>query len=633
MGNGFLFQAVIYLSAAVICVPIAKRFAMGSVLGYLIAGILIGPFVLGFIGHEGKDIMHFAEFGVVMMLFLIGLELEPAHLWKIRSQIIGVGLSQVLITTAVVMIIGIAAGLLWQSALAIGFAFAMSSTAIVLQSLKEKGLMKAPCGEYSFAVLLFQDIAVIPILAILPLLVFLPIINSVDTHGAGGGIEELPKWLQTGVVLAAVGAIVLIGKYAIVPLLRLIAKTHMRELFTASALLIVVAIALLMQQVGLSPALGTFLAGVILANSEFKHELESDLEPFKGLLLGLFFISVGASIDFHLMYAHSGTIALITCTVVCIKAIVLFLIGKKAKLSLDQNLIFAIGLSQVGEFAFVLFSFIGTHNILTQEQTDMMMAVTALSMTISPLLLIVLDKWILPKVRNANNPQTTKRADHIEERNNVLLVGFGHFGTTLARFLRANGVVATVLDNSSDQVDLLRKMGFNVFYGDATRVDILEAAGAAEASILIIAIDSPETNLEIVKIAKQHFPNLEIMVRSKNRMDTYELLDEGIDHIYREHLDTSIRMGVDVMKKLGYRTYSAFRAGQNFIKYDEAGLRTLSKNRKDQKVYISNVREQIALQEELLQSDRQVVPSANDHAWDSKEMRDKILELDNQKRI
>lgn len=629
MENNFLFQTVIYLSAAVICVPIAKRFAMGSVLGYLLAGMLIGPFVLGFIGQEGKDIMHFAEFGVVMMLFLIGLELEPSHLWKIRKQILGVGLSQVLITTAIVMAIGIGASLLWQSALAIGFAFAMSSTAIVLQSLKEKGLMKAPAGQFSFAVLLFQDIAVIPILAVLPLLVFLPVTTSVDAHG--GGIDNLPRWLQTASVLGAVGAIVLIGKYAIVPLLRLIAKTHMRELFTASALLIVVAIALLMQQVGLSPALGTFLAGVILANSEFKHELESDLEPFKGLLLGLFFIAVGASIDFSLVYEKLLTIAALTCSIIVVKAGILFLIGKKAKLSLDQNLIFAIGLSQVGEFAFVLFSFIGTHNILAKEQTDMMMAVTALSMTISPLLLIVLDKWILPGLRAGNKDQTTKKADHIEERNNVLLVGFGHFGTTLARFLRANGVAATVLDNNSDQVDLLRKMGFNVFYGDATRVDILEAAGAAEASILIIAIDSPETNLEIVKTVKQHFPNLEIMVRSKNRMDAYELLDEGIDHIYREHLDTSIRLGVDVMKKLGYRTYSAFRAGQNFIKYDEAALRTLSQNRKDMKVYISNVREQIALQEELLQIDRQVVPSANDHAWDSKEMRERILELDKQK--
>jgi monovalent cation:H+ antiporter-2, CPA2 family len=405
----------------------------------------------------------------------------------------------------------------------------------------------------------------------------------------------------------------------------------MRELFTASALLIVAGITLLMLRVGLSPALGTFLAGVILANSEFKHELESDLEPFKGLFLGLFFIAVGASIDFRLVYEKWVNIALITFSIVTVKALILFLIGKKAKLSLDQNLIFAIGLSQIGEFAFVLFSFIGAHNILTPAQTDMMLAVTALSMTSTPLLMIVSDKWILPKIVDGQNKQFEKEADKVDERNDVLLVGFGHFGTTIARFLRANGVIATVLDNNSDQVDLLRKMGFKVFYGDASRADILEAAGAATAKILIIAIDSPELNLTIVKTVKKHFPNLEIMVRSKNRMDTYDLLDEDIHHIYREHLDTSVRLGVDVMKKLGYRTYSAFRAGQNFIKYDEAALLTLSKNRKDMKVYISAVREQIALQEELLQNDSQIVPSKNDHAWDSKDMREKILELDNKK--
>lgn len=630
MENSILFQTVIYLSASVICVPIAKRFAMGSVLGYLLAGILIGPFVLGFIGQEGKDIMHFAEFGVVMMLFMIGLELEPSHLWKIRKQIIGVGLSQVLITTAIVTAIGVAVGLVWQSALAIGFAFAMSSTAIVLQSLKEKGLMKAPSGQSSFSVLLFQDVAVIPILAILPLLVFLPATTVVEAHGSGG-IDDLPKWLQTAAVLGAVGSIVLIGRYAIVPLLQLITKTHMRELFTASALLIVAGITLLMLRVGLSPALGTFLAGVILANSEFKHELESDLEPFKGLFLGLFFIAVGASIDFSLVYEKIGSIALITCSIIFIKAGILFLIGKKAKLSLDHNLIFAIGLSQVGEFAFVLFSFIGSHSILSQEQTDTMMAVTALSMIISPLLLLVLDKWILPKISENINAQSIKEADKVDETNEVLLVGFGHFGTTIARFLRANGVSATVLDNNSDQVELLRNMGFKVFYGDATRLEILEAAGVAEAKILIIAIDSPEINLEIVKLVKHHFPKLDILVRSKNRMDTYELMDIGADNIYREHLDTSVRLGVDVLKKLGYRTYSAFRAGQNFIKYDEAALHTLSLNRKNKKEYISAIREQIALQEELLQNDRQVVPSKNDHVWDSKDMRERILEIDQQK--
>lgn len=629
MENSILFQTVIYLSASVICVPIAKRFAMGSVLGYLLAGMLIGPFALGFIGKEGKDIMHFAEFGVVMMLFLIGLELNPSHLWKIRNQIIGVGLSQVFITSAVVMGIGIAAGLLWQSALAIGFAFAMSSTAIVLQSLKEKGLMQTPSGQSSFSVLLFQDVAVIPILAILPLLVFIPGSATSEVHN--GIINELPKWLQTAAVFAAVAAVVVIGKYAIVPLLRMITKTHMRELFTASALLIVAGITLLMLRVGLSPALGTFLAGVILANSEFKHELESDLEPFKGLFLGLFFIAVGASIDFSLVYEKRVIIALITGSIIIIKAGILFLIGKKARLSLDQNLIFAIGLSQIGEFAFVIFSFVGTHNILTQAQTDMMLAVTALSMTITPLLLIVADKWILPKIVARQNSDFEKEADEVDERNDVLLVGFGHFGTTIARFLRANGVAVTVLDNDSDQVELLRNMGFNVFYGDGSRADILESAGAAEAKILIIAIDSPEVNLKVVKIAKQHFPNLDILVRSKNRMDSYEFIDVGVKHIYREHLDTSVRLGVDVLTKLGHKKYSAFRAGQNFIKYDEAALHTLSQNRKDKKLYISAVREQIALQEELLLNDRQTVPSKNDHAWDSKDMRERILELDKQK--
>ncbi|MGN6648262.1 MAG: monovalent cation:proton antiporter-2 (CPA2) family protein [Cytophaga sp.] len=629
MENSLLFQTVIYLSASVVCVPIAKRFAMGSVLGYLLAGMLIGPFVLGFVGKEGKAVMHFAEFGVVMMLFMIGLELNPAHLWKIRKQIVGVGLSQVLITSAAVMGIGMAAGLAWQSSLAIGFAFAMSSTAIVLQTLKEKGLMLTPAGQSSFSVLLFQDVSVIPILAILPLLVFMPGAAS-EVH-SGGAIDDLPNWLQTIIVFASVGAVVLLGRYAIVPLLRLITKTHMRELFTASALLIVAGITLLMLRVGLSPALGTFLAGVILANSEFKHELESDLEPFKGLFLGLFFIAVGASIDFRLVYEKWVNIALITFSIVAVKALILFLIGKKAKLSLDQNLIFAIGLSQIGEFAFVLFSFIGAHNILTPAQTDMMLAVTALSMTSTPLLMIVADKWILPRIVDGKNKKFEKEADEVDERNDVLLVGFGHFGTTIARFLRANGIVATVLDNNSDQVDLLRKMGFKVFYGDGSRADILEAAGAATAKILIIAIDSPELNLAIVKTVKKHFPNLEIMVRSKNRMDTYDLLDEDIHNIYREHLDTSVRLGVDVMKKLGYRTYSAFRAGQNFIKYDEAALLTLSKNRKDMKVYISAVREQIALQEELLQNDSQIVPSKNDHAWDSKDMREKILELDTKK--
>jgi CPA2 family monovalent cation:H+ antiporter-2 len=623
MSDGFLLQAVIYLGAAVLCVPLAKRLGMGSVLGYLIAGILIGPFVFGFIGAEGKDIMHFAEFGVVMMLFLIGLELEPFKLWRIRKQILGIGLSQVAGTTLLIFLVALFFRQQWQTALAVSLAIAMSSTAIVLQSLKEKNQLQSAAGQNSFAVLLFQDISVIPILAVLPLLALhtaIPL-EEVDHSWLG----ELPGWLQTLFVLGAVSLVVLAGRFIIVPLLRIIAKTRLRELFTASALLIVAAIAYLMEEVGLSPALGTFLAGVVLANSEFKHELESDLDPFKGLLLGLFFIAVGASINFHLLNEQPLLVVALTLGIILIKIIVLLILGKLFNISTDQNLIFAIGLSQVGEFAFVLFSFIGQLNILTHEYTDLMMAVTALSMTVTPLLILVNEKLILPLF--GTKERIKPDADTIDEKNKVIIAGFSHFGSTLGRFLRASGVEATILDNDSDRVDLLRRMGFRVYYGDATRIELLESAGAAEAKILITAIDSPEINLQLVDTIHKHFPGLEVMVRAKNRYDAYELIDIGVKNIYREHLDTSIRLGVDVLKKLGKRSYSSTRAAQNFIKHDEEAMWKLSEHRHDQKEYIVNVRKHIELQEMLLKNDQQHDPTANDHAWDSEFLRENVTKV------
>jgi len=623
MSDGFLLQAVIYLSAAVLCVPLAKRLGMGSVLGYLIAGILIGPFVLGFIGAEGKDIMHFAEFGVVMMLFLIGLELEPLKLWKIRKQILGIGLSQVAGTTLLIFLVALLFRQQWQTALAVSLAIAMSSTAIVLQSLKEKNQLQSAAGQNSFAVLLFQDISVIPILALLPLLALHP--ATPVTEADHSWLGNIPGWLQTLSVLGAVILVILVGRYIIVPLLRIIAKTRLRELFTASALLIVVAIAYLMEEVGLSPALGTFLAGVVLANSEFKHELESDLDPFKGLLLGLFFIAVGASINFHLLSAQPLLVTFLTLGIILIKIIILLLLGRIFKLSIDQNLIFAIGLSQIGEFAFVLFSFIGQLNILNHEYTDLMMAVTALSMTVTPLLILANEKLILPWFGTKESIKPA--ADIIDEKNKVIIAGFSHFGSTLGRFLRANGVEATILDNDSDRVDLLRKMGFKVYYGDATRVDLLHSAGAAEAQILITAIDSPEINAQLVETIHKHFPHLELLVRAKNRFDAYELMDLGVRNIYREHLDTSIRLGVDVLRKLGHRSYSAIRAAQNFLKYDEEAMWKLSEHRHDQKEYIVNVRKQIELQEMLLKNDQHHDPTANDHAWDSEFLRENVTRV------
>ena len=530
MGGGFLFYALVYLTAAVICVPLAKRLGMGSVLGYLLAGILIGPFVLGFIGKEGEDIMHFAEFGVVMMLFLVGLELEPAKFRNLRKMILGVGISQLIATTLLFFVIALLLGFNWQAAIAIGLALAMSSTAIVLQSLKEQGKMETLAGRNSFAILLFQDISVIPILALLPLLAITGI--SVKATGNATYISGLTPLMKTLVVSLAIGLVILAGQFVIVPLLRLIAKTRLRELFTASALLIIVAISLLMEMVGLSPALGAFLAGVVLANSEFKHELETDLDPFKGLLLGLFFIAVGASINFHLILSQPVLIVSYTLGLIAVKAGILLVIGKINKLPANENFLFAIGLSQVGEFAFVLFAFISQLQILTHEQADTMMAVTALSMSITPFLLLLNQKIIQPRFSRKIIGKT--EPDKIEETHKVILAGFSHFGSTIGRFLRANGIEATILDNNPDQVELLRKMGFKVYYGDATRLDLLHSAGAAEADLLITAIDSPETNYLLIETLQKHFPELEIMVRAKNRFDAYKLIDMGVKNIYND---------------------------------------------------------------------------------------------------
>ncbi|HSB93207.1 MAG TPA: monovalent cation:proton antiporter-2 (CPA2) family protein [Flavitalea sp.] len=619
MGNNFLLTAVVYLAAAVFCVPVAKKLGMGSVLGYLLAGIIIGPFVFGFVGEEGEDIMHFAEFGVVMMLFLVGLELEPKKLWRMRRIIAGVGTAQVLLTAAIVFLCLLTIDLSWQSAVAISLAIAMSSTAIVLQSLKEKSLLDQPVGRYSFAVLLFQDISVIPILALLPLLAITPS-SIAEDHSTW--LEAQPGWLKTVSVFLAVGALIAAGNFLVVPVLRMVAKTKLRELFTASSLLLVVSIAYLMEQVGLSPALGTFLAGVVLANSEFKHALESDLEPFKGLLLGLFFLAVGASINFNLLAAQPIAIIEAVFGIIVIKALVVFIIGRWYKLSLNDNLLFALVLSQIGEFAFILFSFIFQLKILDQQTTDFLMAVTALSMTITPILLLVYEKIILPRLEVVT--VAASPADSITETHNVILAGFSHYGSTIGRFLRANGVNATILDNNPDQVDLLRKMGFRVYYGDATRLDLLESAGIETADVFISAIDSPEINLQLSKTLRKHYPSLPLLIRAKNRMDAYELIDAGVDHVYRESLESSVRVGVDVLRKLGVRGYTAYRAGQNFIRFDEEALPALARHRHNKKQYIKDVKEQIELQEELLNNDLVSAPNSNDHVWDSQYMRETI---------
>ena len=574
MNHSFLQDGLIYLAAAILFVPIAKRLGMGSVLGYLLGGIAIGPYFLGLVGGEGRDVMHIAEFGVVMMLFLTGLELEPAHFWGMRRLILGSGALQVGLTALLFTALFKVLGFTWQAALAVGLALAMSSTAIVLQTLKEKGLDRTQAGKGSFAVLLFQDMSVIPILALLPLLAYQAVRDV--SNGPTTLIGGLPGWAQTIALLVAVNLVVLAGRFVVVPFLRFIGRIQLRELFTISALFIVTGAAYVMEQVGLSPALGTFLAGIVLANSEYRHELESDIEPFKGILLGLFFISVGASINFGLLLDRPLTIIAVVLAVVAIKAFVLFLTGKATGLTFDQNLLFTLGLAQVGEFAFVLFAFMNQLHLLSARTSDAMMGVTALSMTATPILLLINERLITP--RFGVPAKAEKEADTIDLHHPVILAGFGPFGSTVGRFLRANGIEATILDNDSDRVDLLRRMGFKVFYGDATRIDILKAAGADKARILIAAIGTPGINHDLIEKARKLFPNLTIMARAENRFDAYDLMDMGVTDIYRETLDTSVRLGIDCLVKLGHRRHSAYRAGQNFIRYDEAALQKLAQH-------------------------------------------------------
>ncbi len=621
MSGGFLPQAFVYLAAAVIVVPIAKRLGLGAVLGYLAAGIAIGPFGLAFVGSEGEDVMHFAEFGVVMMLFVIGLELEPRLLWRLRGPILGLGGLQVLLTTALVTVVARFFGLLWTEALAVGMTLSLSSTAIVLQTLEEKGLLKTTGGQSSFAVLLFQDIAVIPMLALMPLLAASHGQGVAGAEGHGTTptlVSGLPAWAQTLVMLAAVALIVVGGRLLARPFFRLLAGTRLREVFTAAVLLLVVGIALLMSQVGLSAALGTFLAGVVLANSEYRHELESDIEPFKGLLLGLFFIAVGAAIDFGLIASRPGLIFGLVALVVGLKFAVLFGLGHLFRLGAAPALLVAFALPQVGEFAFVLFSFANQEGVLASTVTSPLVAAVALSMALTPILILVYERGLAGRVGVPEAPE--RPADEVHEKAPVLIAGFGGFGSTVGRFLRANGVATTVLDHDSDRVELLRRMGLSVYYGDATRHDLLHAAGAASARLLVIALDTPEKTLELVRTARQHFPHLAIFARAFDWPDAYDLHEAGVEQVYRESLDTSLRLGTDALKKLGRRAHESLRASQKFLAHDEESLRQLTTERRET-TYFSAVRQRIEELEKLLEADRAEPDLSRDAGWDVEPLR------------
>ncbi|MCZ6865130.1 MAG: glutathione-regulated potassium-efflux system protein KefC [Candidatus Dadabacteria bacterium] len=615
--NSFLFQAFVYLSAAVVSVPIAKRLGLGSVLGYLFAGIIIGPFVFKFVGMETETVLHFAEFGVVLMLFLIGLELQPSRLWKLRGPILGLGGLQVGITTMIIFLIGFLLGLGWKISLAIGLILALSSTAIVLQTLNEKGLIKTEAGQSSFSVLLFQDIAVIPMLAILPLLAA-PIIGSIGQSGAqihhgGFGVEALPGWQQAILVAVVIGTIIVVGRFLVRYVFRFIAETRLREIFTAFALFLVIGIALSMQLVGLSAALGTFLAGVVLADSEYRHELESNIEPFKGLLLGLFFISVGASIDFNLLQQEPYLILGLVVGLIVIKLVILFVLGFVFKMSMSQNFLFSFSLAQGGEFAFVLFSFATQNRVIPESISDTLILVVAVSMALTPILMIFNEKLLQPRFSNLDEKP---ESDTIDEKNIVIIAGFGRFGQIVGRLLHANNIGTTVLDYKPSQIDMVRKFGYKVFYGDASRIDLLHSAGASEAKLFILAIDDKEKALEIAETVKKHFPNLEVLARSFDRRHTYELMNLGVRVIQRETFNSALELGTSALRHLGFHGYRAHRAALTFKHHDEKTLIDLHEHWGDEKTFLIQMQERNQDLIDLLSSDEEELEENMDHSWE-----------------
>ncbi|KMW56475.1 putative Glutathione-regulated potassium-efflux system protein KefB [Candidatus Rhodobacter oscarellae] len=603
----FLSLAFIFLIAGVVAVPIASKFGLGSVLGYLIAGIAIAP-VLNAAGVDVISLQHFAEFGVVMMLFLVGLELEPKLLWQMRNKLLGLGGLQVCGTAVIVMGVAMLFGLEWTISLAIGLIFALSSTAIVLQTLNEKGLMKSDGGQSSFSVLLFQDIAVIPMLALIPLLAMpdlmeqyaapAPVeIHAEEGHGTeeaahqdahGGGhdahddghhgpsgptwIETLPGGLRALVTIAAIAAVIVGGSFLTRPIFRFIALAKLRELFTATALMMVIGIALLMSLVGLSPALGTFLAGVVLANSEYRHELESDIDPFKGLLLGLFFMTVGAGIDFQLLFGNFAVILALTLGLIALKAGVLLALSFVFKIEGADRWLFALGLAQAGEFGFVLLSFTTANNVVPPVIADQLLLIVALSMLLTPALFIAYERLILPRYTGAEE----READVVDDEAPIIIAGVGRFGGVVNRMLLGAGYKTVVLDHSSEQLDAMRAFDVKAFYGDASRPDLLHAAGLHEAKLLVVAIDDREQANAIVHHVSQNHPHVHIIARAVDRHQVYELYAAGCRNIIRDTFDSAVRAGRSAYEALGVHPFQAQRMARGFEDHDRYMLRDLA---------------------------------------------------------
>jgi glutathione-regulated potassium-efflux system ancillary protein KefC len=555
----FLHQAVIFLVATVVMVPLFKRLALGSVLGYLAAGVVIGPYGIGLVS-DVESILHFAELGVVLFLFVIGLELQPSRLWELRRVVFGLGTTQMVATTVVVGAVALALGVGAPVALVAGVGLSCSSTAFALQLLAEKNQLTRDYGQASFGILLFQDLAVIPMLAIMPLL-------------GGGGTDaaaNAPIWLSAAKIVGVLAVVFLGGRYVVRPIFRTIANLHSQELMTAAALLIVVGTALLVSAVGLSMSLGAFLAGVLLAGSEYKHELETDIEPFKGLLLGLFFIAVGMSANVGLLSSRPLLVIALVVGLTAVKLAVLFGIGRRALGASEPALSLGVVLSQGGEFAFVLFNLAVAQSVMDAALADLLIVVVTLSMALTPLLYLIHERLVRPRFAT----RVAARAFDVPEDDQapVIIAGFGRVGQVVGRVLRARRIRFTALDISPEHIDFIRRFGNKVFYGDAGRLDLLRSAGAGRAKIFVLAVDTPEASLKIGAEILEHFPNLTIYARARNRQHAYRLLDLGIHHVYRETIASSVELTEGVLEGLGMPQEVADETVRRFRELDERML-------------------------------------------------------------
>ena len=551
----FLHQALIFLAAAVVSVPIFKRLGLGSVLGYLAAGMVIGPWGVGLIS-DVEAILHFAELGVVLLLFVIGLELQPSRLWELRRSVFGLGGVQVLGTGALLAAVGLLFGLRLPTALIAGLGLSLSSTAIALQLLAEKNELPTQHGRASFGILLFQDLAVIPLLALLPFL------------GESTAPSTEPGWLSVLKVVGVLAGVVLGGRYVLRPVFRLVASLHTQELFTATALLVVVGTALLVGQVGLSMALGAFLAGVLLADSEYRHELEADIEPFKGLLLGLFFIAVGMSVNIGLLASGPVKVVALVFGLVALKALVLFALGRWVFKSNESALSLSVAISQGGEFAFVLFGLAVGFRVMERELADLLVVVVSLSMAVTPVLFLAYDKLVRPRLRQKVQREYDVAPD---EDHPVIIAGFGRVGQVVGRLLRVKRIGFTALDASPEHIDFMKNFGnTKLYYGDASRLDLLRAARADKAKVFVLAIDDVEASVRTAATVKQHFPHLTIFARARNRQHAYQLLNLGITHVTRETFAGSLEMSGDILQELGL-TWSEMKSTlHRFREHDEA---------------------------------------------------------------